>query len=234
MALIKISEDVIFSNDVLPICLPESQLFPDEKGKVYVAGWGSVSDSNYTTGKYGPNPYTLCDPNFEYDGETISGCSATPSPTSNDPLCQLLIKSKNFISFPEPGYTQTDIFDQRENILTSCYNFPINNNEGPYGWCSTCQKDANPGEPGYCGNNPSDNNEDFRKPTADKGWGFCYKRASDYAVNETLLNEVQLDLVSFEECKEMGSLQSDMLDIELCAAKQVCKIYLKLNIVHLK
>ena len=38
---------------MLPICLPGSELFPDEKGEVYVAHWGYVAEENCTTGKYG-------------------------------------------------------------------------------------------------------------------------------------------------------------------------------------
>ena len=223
MALIKLSEDVIFSKDVLPICLPESKLFQDEKGEVYVAGWGSDADRNCTTGKYGPDPYTMCAPNFKYQNESNSKCVKLPSPSSTDTLCKELIKRKNLTCFPEPGYTQTDILDDSENLLTTCYNFPLNT-IGPYGWCATCQKHARPGQPGYCGFDALNNDEELGIPTATKGWGYCEKQCLSYhAKNKTLLSEVQLELVSFEECKEMGSLKFDMLDIELCAAKPVCK-----------
>ena len=227
MALIKLSEDVIFSKEVLPICLPGSELFPDEKGEVYVAGWGSLADKNCTTGKYGPNPYTICAPNFKYQNKTYSECAETPSPSSNDLLCQQLVKSNHLTIFPEPGYTQTDIFDASEKLLTTCYNFPLDN-KGPYGWCATCQKHAMPGQPGYCGSYPFDNNEEHGIPTAVEGWGYCEKQCSEnFTYNQALLQEVQMELLSVDDCKKMTNLSLDILDIELCAAKQVCKYLLE-------
>ena len=223
MALIKLSKDVILTKDVLPICLPESKHFPDETGEVYVAGWGSVADGNCTTGKFGPDPYTMCAPKFSNQNKSNFECITLPSPSANNVLCQQLLRSKNLIVSPEPVYTQTDILDDREKLLTTCFNFQLNNKE-PFGWCATCQKHARPGQPGYCGFDALNNDEELVIPTATKGWGYCEKQCMpDYAMNKTLLSEVILELVSFEECKEMGSLKFDMLDIELCAAKPVCK-----------
>ena len=223
MALIKLSKYVILTKDVLPICLPESKHFPDETGEVYVAGWGSVADGNCTTGKFGPDPYTMCAPKFSNQNKSNFECITLPSPSANNVLCQQLLRSKNLIVSPEPVYTQTDILDDREKLLTTCFNFQLNNKE-PFGWCATCQKHARPGQPGYCGFDALNNDEELVIPTATKGWGYCEKQCMpDYAMNKTLLSEVILELVSFEECKEMGSLKFDMLDIELCAAKPVCK-----------
>ena len=223
MALIKLSKDVIFSKLVLPICLPGSKLFPDETGEVYVAGWGSVADTNCTTGKYGPDPYTLCAPNFKYQNKSYSGCARTPSPSSNDVLCQQLVKSKNLTIFPQPGYTQTDIFNKKKKILTTCFNFPMSNKtEGPFGWCATCQKHALQGEPGYCASNSLSYDTEIITPSSTKGWGYCDKHCSPNGrVQKALLMEVQLELLSVEDCENMTSLNSDIFEFELCAAKQV-------------
>ena len=207
----------------MPICLPRSELFPDEEGQVYVAGWGLHAEKNCSTGNYGPDPYTMCAPHFKYNNMTLSGCTNISSPSSNDPLCKQLVKSASLTSFPEPGYTQTDIFDDKEKLLTTCYDFPMNN-EVPYGWCATCQKHAKPGQPiGYCGNYPPYTNQDkVWIPTATKGWGYCKKECSVNVTDDrTLLQEVQLELLTVKECKIMGSSMKVMTDIELCAAKEV-------------
>ena len=210
----------------MPICLPGSELFPDEEGQVYVAGWGLNADKYDTSGKYGPDPYTLCAPIFKFNNKTHSGCVNISSPSSSDTLCKKLIKSKNLTSIPEAGYTQTDIFNGKDNLLTTCYNFPINNKRY-HGWCSTCQKQARPGQPGYCGLNPFRIKEEQGIPTATKGWGYCEKPGPPYFPDDqALLKEVQLELLSVKECKMMGNSLNVLTDIELCAAKQVNRISL--------
>ena len=195
-----------------------------------MAGWGSVAEKECTTGKYGLNPYTKCAPNFNYQNKSYSKCFTAPSPSSNDLLCLQLVESKNLTIFPEPGYTQTDIFNKKNKILTTCFNFPSSNDkDGPYGWCVTCQKDALQGQPGFCGRSPLNINEELSMPTSTTGWGYCDKQCSSDGANETtLLREVQLELLSAEDCKNMKSLSSKILDIELCAAKQVGTFLLKL------
>ena len=224
MALVKLSREIDFSEDIMPICLPESKHFPDETGKVYVAGWGSVADKQCTTGKYGPDPYTLCAPRLTYNGKNKSGCTTIPSPSSNDILCQQLIKSKNLIRFPEEGYTHTEIVDDKEKLLTTCYNFPMNNT-GPYGWCATCQKQTMPGQtPGFCGVFPPNNNETLWSPTATKGWGYCEKQCvKNLTDRPTMLQEVELELLTIKECQKMGKSMNVSTNFERCAAKQVTK-----------
>ena len=94
LALIKLSKDVTFSKEVMPICLPGSDLFPDTKGFVYVAGWGSTSEATCTTGEYGPDAFTKCQSPFSYMGMTLPNCVNIPSPSSNDKLCSQLVKQK--------------------------------------------------------------------------------------------------------------------------------------------
>ena len=206
----------------MPICIPESKHFPDETGEVYVAGWGSVADENCTTGKYGPDPYTMCAPKFTYQNKLHTKCTSFSSPTSNDLLCQQLLRSKNLIISPEPVYTQTDILDDKGKLLTTCYDFPMKI-KAPYGWCATCQEHAMPGQPGYCGSFPLHNDEEFGVPTTTKGWGYCEEQCSEFfKYNQTLLQEVQLELLTVKECERMGKFLKVMTNIELCAGKQVC------------
>ena len=229
MALVKLSRDVIFSKDAMPICLPGSDQFPDEKGEVHVAGWGMDTEDQCTTGKYGPNPYTRCAPTFIYNDMTINTCVTIPPPSSNIKLCKNLVREMKLSVFPEPGYTQTDIYDEKGQLLTECFNHPIKN-EGTHGWCATCNINATRGEPGFCGLGPLMNLESqFARPTNTKGWGFCEKQCSPLYIQnrpaQNMLKEVDLQILSVEECKKMGQSLEVMTDIELCAAKQVLSYF---------
>ena len=52
IALIRVSRDVIFTSNLIPICLPFGELFPDTQGAAFVAGWGLKEDIECTTGNY--------------------------------------------------------------------------------------------------------------------------------------------------------------------------------------
>ena len=147
LALIKLSREVPISRDTMPICLPGSDLFPDTEGFVYVAGWGTTTEASCTTGDFGPDAYTKCVSPFTYKKMTLVNCVNIPSPSSDDKLCNQLMKQRKLNPFPSKGYTQTDIFDESGKLLTECFSYP-RNPVGPYGWCATCQKDAKPGQPG--------------------------------------------------------------------------------------
>ena len=60
---------------IMPICLPPTEKFPDEKGIVYVAGWGlhheSTKAEDCTTGEKGPDPFSKCKFPFFIDN---TGC----------------------------------------------------------------------------------------------------------------------------------------------------------------
>ena len=115
LALIKVKKPINFLSKIMPICLPPSDKFPDEKGIVYVAGWGLHHESNKekdcTTGDKGPDPYSKCKFPFFFENTAIpfQGCLETPSPSSRNKDCQKLyklmkkIKGKN-VSFLNKGY----------------------------------------------------------------------------------------------------------------------------------
>jgi hypothetical protein len=224
LALIKLVRDVTFSENAMPICLPGSDLFPDTSGFVYVAGWGSTAESMCTTGEYGPDPYTKCTSPFTYLGMTISNCVNIPSPSVTDKLCSQLVKQKKLNPFPSRGYTQTNIYDEKGKLLTECFSYP-GNPAGQYGWCATCQRDAKPGQPGYCGANPTHSEKERGKPKTTKAWGYCQKQCEPFylknAPAQTMLQEVKLEVLSQPQCKKMGSSMKVMTNIEICAAKQV-------------
>ena len=80
----------------MPICLPPTDKFPDEKGIVYVAGWQeSTKELDCTTGENGPDPFSKCKFPF-FIGEQMSlpfnQCLKSKSPSAENKGCQLLYK----------------------------------------------------------------------------------------------------------------------------------------------
>ena len=83
----------------MPICLPPTDKFPDEKGIVYVAGWGlhheSTKAEDCTTGHKGPDPFSKCKFPFFIDNTgagPFNQCLLTKSPSAKNKGCQLLYK----------------------------------------------------------------------------------------------------------------------------------------------
>ena len=82
----------------MPICLPPTEKFPDEKGIVYVAGWGlhheSTHEKDCTTGDKGPDPFSKCKFPFFIDNMAIpfKQCLETKSPSQGYKGCRLLYK----------------------------------------------------------------------------------------------------------------------------------------------
>ena len=83
----------------MPICLPPAEKFPDEKGIVYVAGWGlhheSTQQKDCTTGDKGPDPFSKCKfPFFLADALSLpfKNCISTKSPSAKIKGCHLLYK----------------------------------------------------------------------------------------------------------------------------------------------
>ena len=119
LALIKVKKPIIFSSKIMPICLPPSDKFPDEKGVVYAAGWGQkeTKAKDCTTGDKGPDPFSKCKfPFFPFAGLSFhfNQCLLTKSPSQKNKGCKdlyaLMKKRKgNTTSFlDENGRVNTD------------------------------------------------------------------------------------------------------------------------------
>ena len=101
LALIKVAKPIIFSSNIMPICLPPTGKFPDTKGIVHVAGWGlnheSKKKGDCTTNNKGPDPFSKCKFPFVIwkEGSTLSinHCVKTKSPSHGDRGCHLLYKT---------------------------------------------------------------------------------------------------------------------------------------------
>ena len=121
----------------MPICLPPTVKFPDEKGIVYVAGWGlhheSTKSEDCTTGDKGPDPFSKCKFPFFIDnmGMAFGDCMKTKSPSHRHKGCRMLYKEMtkrkgDNVSFLEKGYgrVNTDINTLKSLIpkLTTMFN----------------------------------------------------------------------------------------------------------------
>jgi hypothetical protein len=96
--LIKVDKPIKFSEMIMPICLPPTEKFPDEKGIVYVAGWGlhheSTQEKDCTTGDKGPDPFSKCKFPFFIENSSIKfkQCIITKSPSAKNKGCHVLFK----------------------------------------------------------------------------------------------------------------------------------------------
>ena len=95
----------------MPICLPRNDKFPDERGIVYEAGWGSNDDC--ITNNKGPDRFSKCKfPFFSEDAGLaipFDQCLLTKSPSAKNKGChdlyQLMRKRKgNTTNFLDQGY----------------------------------------------------------------------------------------------------------------------------------
>ena len=99
----------------MPICLPPTDKFPDERGIVYVAGWGSTNKVDCTTGDKGPDPFSKCKfPFFVEDAKVpFSNCLLRKSPSAKNRGCKLLyklmLKKNATASFLDNNRVNTDI-----------------------------------------------------------------------------------------------------------------------------
>ena len=189
LALVKLDRelDVSRNSPTQPICLPKSDFYTDMstnnvRMKGFVAGWGHETEPVCTTGEYGPDPYTPCYPHSFYHqvGEEnllLEGCiDYLMSPSYENPLCTALQQQLKPKSLLTNGYTQTNIYEESGTMLTECFGGePEQNFEYPYGWCPTCQLNAKPGMPGYCGSHALKDFSENPIVKATKNWGFCSK-----------------------------------------------------------
>ena len=110
----------------MPICLPPTEKFPDEKGIVYVAGWGlhheSTKEEDCTTGDKGPDPFSKCKFPFFIENTSIKfkQCIITKSPSAKNKGC----KELNNLMIKRNG-NNTNFHDNYGRVNTKYYSkFP--------------------------------------------------------------------------------------------------------------
>ena len=103
----------------MPIRLPPTEKFPDEKGVVYVAGWGANHESSQeegcTTNDKGPAPFSKCKFPFYIGnmGTAFGQCIKTESPSAKNRDCKklykMIIKNNATSTFLDKYRVNTDI-----------------------------------------------------------------------------------------------------------------------------
>ena len=94
------------------------------------------------------------------------------------------------------------------------------------GWCGTCyQGDLNPGQEGYCDKYKADTelgtDEEMGRPTHDKNWAWCRSTCQDVRPNlSKSLQETKLDLLTPEQCEDLGSAMETNGTTEICAGRK--------------
>ena len=233
LALVQLARHVTFSSNILPICLPTFKS-AEPKGSGFVTGWGHRGECIST--EIGPSPYTKCLPIYklkgskrEYSENVLNGyCSQTPTPSTYDKMCTLLINQTELAPFPAPGYVQTNIYDETGKLLTECFPRHVGKN----GWCATCRTDALGEEPGFCGDNPPNGGTYFVE--TDKDWGACGESCNPSKQNSNgewtenqmpfwnqNLNEVKLHILPQRECVRLCNISTINTNIEICASTRV-------------
>ena len=100
----------------MPICLPPTDKFPDEKGIVYVAGWRSSKDLDCTTGENGPDPFSKCKFPYEFRGLRFNNCLKSKSPSAMNKDCKELYNLMR-----KRNGNNTNFLDNYERVKSTQY-----------------------------------------------------------------------------------------------------------------
>ena len=128
--MIRVTKPLSFSSTIMPICLPPSVKFPDEKGVAYIAGWGlhheSTKDLHCTTTENGPDPFSKCKFPFFIDKPgsiPFNQCLLSKSPSAKNEGCRKIYKlmkkrKGKTVSFLDKGYgrVSTDVLKMDDHF----------------------------------------------------------------------------------------------------------------------
>eukprot|EP00095_Tigriopus_kingsejongensis_P005800 maker-scaffold88_size394946-snap-gene-2.25 protein:Tk05800 transcript:maker-scaffold88_size394946-snap-gene-2.25-mRNA-1 annotation:"GH21133" len=226
--------------------------------------WGARHELKCTTNEYGPVRNSKCKFPFRYKMMLAHECIKMSNPTSLDTMCRLLKKKKHLDVFPPEGVVHIDIEarmekaetgqtgktgnksdDHQHALMTRCFNQTV----GEYGWCGTCiASEKAPGQPGYCGGNATNGEDEAVDVEAFQNWGFCNKHCSNSNPLKDMLQvralsvapesspslpeppftcvlnpeqEVKLELVPRSSCEALGGYMNVSTQTELCAGHRV-------------
>ncbi|XP_023333009.1 uncharacterized protein LOC111704871 [Eurytemora carolleeae] len=245
VVMVKVDMPFVWSDDVMPICLPQGNFSADEYQKVFISGFNfhfhrKVAQADKCHTVAGPRK-AMCKHYLTKNEPSIfKGCNFATTIRAQECLMlqrfmnwstmlpndlKSLIIKKN-ISQIDPKERERRFPNQTNDIVSiPCFD----ENPGPYGWCGTCLSEARKGEPGYCGDDKAQEGEslyqaELSRPSEFGGWGFCDKvcqTAQKARGNElpVLLETMRL-VESSEDCQKHMQLKIDADFMHLCVVAQ--------------
>ena len=234
LAIVELNRRVKFVPEIVtPICLPPSPTFPDRPKDAFVGGWGA-SKFMCDTNEHGPNPHTMCKFPFEHNGQVFDRCTRMPTPSASSPVCMQLFQwaksSKRLRRLIHSDMSESSSFKiyywddaLKKPAYTTCYSTKASN----HGWCGTCYPggDRKAGQEGYCdkyrGGTEKGTDKEMGRPGFDQNWGWC--RATCQNLHHSLasqLQETKLDILTSQQCVDMGKEMEPNKTSEICAGKK--------------
>ena len=248
LALVKLAERVHLTDDIWatlsiqPACLPKKGV--NFEGIGYAAGWGQIRNDACMTDNNGPNRHEQCRFPFIYENKLKHSCQLTTSPSTKNKRCQQFKLDKGLKAMPQKGQSLMILYN-RQKRATKCYYEGKHYvkgqekqaaQEGYYGWCGVCKKNAKMWEYGYCPEfgltqeNDTDTGIITRAKRA-KDWGFCSPLCDSQSLSQHLM-ETKLDILTPEECNKFNSATLFYRDdAEICAGNKIMyptiKVYIR-------
>lgn len=203
-----------------PLCLPGKH-FAFVTGVGTVGGWGKITEEGRMdskrclTGSLGPAPHTPCRFPFRYRGIKWNHCITTLRPPGSDTsICKELYEQNRLPTKPPNPYHRVALVNKKQEVIFECHDYDRVNKTG---WCGTCVKGAQQGDPGYCGLYQSTvSKSELSMVNATANWGVCTEACNP---NDDILPhqymEVDLTTINDKRCLQMESRVD--IDREYCA-----------------
>ena len=236
LALIKLNKPVKLSkkiygmskrSQIMPICITDSKKPRKPAASLFVAGWGALNGQECKTTRDSPDPLKMCMKQFKYKELIRSDdkrCINDMPPVLDEHYNKWCQELNNQEGRSLRGRREADVTHvlQKGRIVAKCYNKRRNR------WCATCQRNAKPGEPGYC---PMDQASAPSRTRAQKAieetlpekghqrWGYCDYSCFSSGKDATSehLQEAKLKIID-DESKCQNKKRKVLKGAEFCAA----------------
>jgi len=219
IGLLKLKNSVSFDGYMLlvqPLCLPDQTDQSETESEIetnpaYVAGWGQKANlGKCFTNDFGPERHVKCSSHWEFNGTKSvenkfnKGCKTIESPSIMNKRCRQF-REAHPDKYPKCPREAIRIRYNKNKDSITCYAVY----DFDYGWCGTCDPNAQPNENGYCcdpeaieGEYGYCESDVYVKVHTAKHWGFCSESCiSSYEVYPTTLQETKLSIINEEDCK---------------------------------
>lgn len=251
IALLKLAKKLNYNTGIMPICLPQAGYDDDEDMDVYISGYNfhfhrKVPDSKRCRTTGGPSKDMFCKFPFmqKFKNHTTVYKTCVSNPAPKHPECTRLQRVMNWTEQVPKGMHKITIMKDISQYQNKSEEYPdlkedfveleCHKGTGDAGWCGTCLDFAKKGEPGYCGEDAAEEeNEDDKerwerekpRPTGWGGWGFCDPMCRRLQFkgyrwsNEPQLAEITRKLAAHEDCQE--HLGEELNKTRLCLYQEL-------------